>query len=450
MLGTRVRTHGEPGASPVGPRLAAFSYTHPVNARRSGVLSTLLLAGVLVSCTDGSNSAPTTLDSQPASTAVRVDDGILTVGAVLPTVGPSAELGVSMSAALAVAAQEINDAGGVNGRRIRLVLREEGDSPASALLAVQNLLQADVDAIIGPTSSLTLLNTLAATVEAGLLTCAPTASALALDDFPDDGLLFRTIPSDSLQAQALARLIETSGAGSAAIVAIDDGYGRAFADQVATAIRRNGTEVVAQTVFDDSELSLREAAQAVADADPDVVTVIADGLSGPAIIAAIDDATGQRLTFVINDAGRRPDAAAPPYTGDLAARVIGASPVAYPTSTAFADALAIVDPSATGLYAQNAYDCLNIIALAAASAESTDPTEIADLIAAVTASGSSCSTFPACITALDAGRNINYDGPSGYLSVNATGEAVGAVFERFTFDENGNDVGDGLLRIGDA
>ena len=60
--------------------------------------------------------------------------------------------------------------------------------------------------------------------------------------------------------------------------AIDDGYGRAFADQVATAIRRNGTEVVAQTVFDDSELSLREAAQAVADADPDVVTVIADGL----------------------------------------------------------------------------------------------------------------------------------------------------------------------------
>ena len=71
-------------------------------------------------------------------------------------------------------------------------------------------------------------------------------------------------------------------------------------------------------------------------------------------------------------------------------------------------------------------------------------------VSADAASGSSCSTFPACITALDAGRNTNYDGPSGYLSVNATGEAVGAVFERFTFDENGNVVGDGLLRIGDA
>ncbi len=410
----------------------------------------VVCSALLAACTGGGNGAPTTLATLPASTTAPVDDGILTVGAVLPTVGPAAELGVSMSAALAVAAEEINDAGGVNGRQVRLVLREEGDSPATALLAVQSLLQTDVDAIIGPTSSLTLLNTLATTVDAGVLTCAPTATALALDDFPDRGLLFRTIASDSLQAQALARLVETSGAGSAAVVAVDDGYGRPFADHVATAIRRNGTTVVAQTVFDDSEASLRETAQAVADADPDIVTVIADGLTGPAVIAAIDEATGGRLTFVVNDAGRRPDAAAAPYTGDRAARIIGVSPVAYPTSTTFDNSLAAVDPSASGLYAQNAYDCLNILALAAVSAGSTLPADVANAVSVVTANGSSCSTFPACLAALDAGRNINYDGPSGYLSVSTTGEAVGAVFERFTFDESGRDVGDGLLRIGDA
>lgn len=405
---------------------------------------------ILNACAGGGDTAPTTLDTVAPSTTARVDDGILTVGAVLPTVGPAAELGVSMSAALAVAAEEINDAGGVNGRRVRLVLREEGDSPATALLAVQSLLQTDVDAIIGPTSSLTLLNTLATTVDAGVLTCAPTATALALDDFPDNGLLVRTIASDSLQAEAIARLVETSGAGSAAIVAVDDGYGRPIADRVATAIRRNGTTVVAQTVFDDSEASLRETALAVADADPDVVTVIADGRSGPAVIAAIDEATNGRLTFVLNDAGRRPDAAAPPYTGDRAARIIGVSPVAYPTSTIFADALARVDPSASGLYAQNAYDCLNVIALAALAAGSTNPTDIAGNVAVVTANGSSCSTFPACAATLDAGRNINYDGPSGFFAVNSNGEAIGAVFERFTFDEAGRDVGDGLLRIGEA
>ncbi len=451
MLLTCVRTHGEPGVSPVGPRLATFSYTHAVTARRTRLSAAVVASWLaLAACTGSDATAPTTPETQPTTTVARVDDGILTVGAVLPTVGPASELGVSMSAALAVAAEEINDAGGVNGRSVRLVLREEGNSPATALLAVQNLLQSDVDAIIGPTSSQTLLNTLATTVDAGVLTCAPTASALALDDFPDKGLLFRTVPSDSLQALALARLVETTGAGSAAVVAIDDGYGRPFADRVATAIRRNGTSIVAQTVFDDSEDSLRAAAAAVAEADPDVVTVIADGLSGPSIIEAIDDATGGRLTFVVNDAGRRPDATARPYTGDLAARVIGVSPVAYPTSTTFATALAAVDPSASGLFAQNAYDCLNVIALAAAAAGSTTSADIAAAVAAVTDSGSSCSTFPSCAAALAAGRNINYDGPSGYLAVSTTGEAVGAVFERFTFDETGRDVSDGLLRIGDA
>ncbi|HNJ97584.1 MAG TPA: ABC transporter substrate-binding protein, partial [Ilumatobacteraceae bacterium] len=101
-----------------------------MTARRARLsLTVVVCSALLAACTGGGNGAPTTLATLPASTTAPVDDGILTVGAVLPTVGPAAELGVSMSAALAVAAEEINDAGGVNGRQVRLVLREEGDSP---------------------------------------------------------------------------------------------------------------------------------------------------------------------------------------------------------------------------------------------------------------------------------------------------------------------------------
>jgi hypothetical protein len=41
----------------------------------------------------------------------------------------------------------------------------------------------------GPPRRSNTLGTLTATVDAGVLTCSPTATALALDDFPDDGLL---------------------------------------------------------------------------------------------------------------------------------------------------------------------------------------------------------------------------------------------------------------------
>ena len=48
------------------------------------------------------------------------------------------------------------------------------------------------------------------------------------------------------------------------------------------------------------------------------------------------------------------------------------------------------------------------------------------------------------IEVLAGGRNINYDGPGGTLAINASGEMISAVFERFTFDDNGRDVGAAL------
>ena len=39
---------------------------------------------------------------------------------------------------------------------------------------------------------------------AGVVTCSPSATALALDDYPDNKLFFRTVPSDSLEMVAIA------------------------------------------------------------------------------------------------------------------------------------------------------------------------------------------------------------------------------------------------------
>ena len=62
---------------------------------------------------------------------------------------------------------------------------DEGDGPATARDAVADLIDEDVDAVIGPASSTVALATLGDLMRAGILTCSPTATALALDDFPD-------------------------------------------------------------------------------------------------------------------------------------------------------------------------------------------------------------------------------------------------------------------------
>ena len=410
--------------------------------------ATLTIAGLLSSCSESAPPASIGETTATSTTTVRSDDGELLIGAIVPRNGAAAELGSSISDALALAVREINTAGGVGGMPVRVIEREEGDNEATASLAVLELIELGVDAIIGPTSSTNTLATLGTAVDAGVLTCSPTASALALDSFPDNGLFIRTIASDSLQAEALASLVESSGTSSAVIVYVDDNYGRPFAQQARLAVLAEGASVTAMVGFTANENSVAAAVTAVVAAQTEVVVVIADGTTGPEIIAAIDDASSLSPTFVVNDAIRRPATSARPFGPGLITRIEGVSPLAFPTSESFMDALRNINAAATGLFAQNGYDCLNAIALAALSAGSDQPSAIARQIPIVTDQGTPCNNFATCAESLAAGRQIDYSGPGRDLTIGPDGEVLTAFFERFTFDADGRDITSGLVTVG--
>lgn len=405
---------------------------------------------LMAACSD-EGSASTTTTTEPKSvattTTTRPDDGVLVIGALLPSSGAGSELGRSLADAITVAISEVNAAGGVNGQRVRLITAQEGDSTASAALALQDLVQRGVDAIVGPASSITTLATLGSVVDAGVLTCSPTASALALDDFPDEGLFFRTIPSDSLQARAIALAVEASGKSRPLVVYIDDAYGRPFAQAVEVAIAARGGTVTS-VGFMPNERSIEDAVTAIAAQQPDVIAVVADDTSGPAMIAAIDALDSGRISYIVNDSMRHPAAAAPSFSDSLTRRIVGVAPLALAGSAGFDEALAAVNQSASGIFAHNAYDCVSIIALAAKSAGSSQPRAMAGSIVSVAASGTACGTFTACSSALEEGRNINYNGPSGNLSIDANGNVLTVDFERFVFDSTGRDVPAGKISVG--
>jgi hypothetical protein len=48
-------------------------------------------------------------------------------------------------------------------------------------------------------------------------------------------------------------------------------------------------------------------------------------------------------------------------------------------------------------------------------------------------------SFADCRTDIEAGSNINYDGPGGSVTINSKGELSAANFEFFGFDETGRD-----------
>ena len=420
-----------------------LSYTELVTSsdRRAGrrrvITAGLCGAIVLAACSGGTESAdttPSTSTTVAPTTTVRVDDGQFVVGLVVPRVGAATEIGTAVETAVELAIAHVNDAGGVNGQPVRLETRDEGDNSASALVAVQDLLQAGVDVIIGPTSSPDTLATLGIAVDAGVLTCSPTASALALDEYPDDGLFFRTVPSDSLQAVGIAEIVDDVGGSRTALVYLDDPYGRPIAEAVERALATKGIALSASAAIGSDEESLSDVVDVVDASDADVVVVIADAATGSAVVSAIDEGVAYpRPTFVVNDALRRPEVVGQPFDVDLAERIEGISPLAHADDPAFTDELRLVDASATTLYAHNGYDCMALIALAARDTGSTNSTVIASAINRMSSGGSSCRIYPVCIALYDAGRNIDYDGPSGEMSVGPTGDLETAVFEKFEF-----------------
>ncbi|MDP9464668.1 MAG: ABC transporter substrate-binding protein [Actinomycetota bacterium] len=418
--------------------------------RRSSTLcASLAVAGLMTAvagCSSDATSPPSTV---PASTVpiTRVDDGVLTIGVLIPQGSANADIGEAIRSAVLLAVTKINAADGYGGAGVVLVNADEGVAGVGVDPAIATLLEQSVDAIIGPASSSNALAGLGEIVDAGVVSCSPTASASLLDDFPDQNLFFRTIPSDSLQALAIAEAVDRTGASRATVAYIDDAYGQSFLDSVEASLRQKGIEQSEAVPYSADNQSIAAAANRVAAMRAGVVVVIGDATSGPVMMGAIDaEPSPTRPAYVINDAMRRPTASAEPMGGSLASRVTGTSPVAYSTDQQFLLQLGAT-PDNPSPYAANAFDCVNLIALAALAAGSTLPAVIAAQIPAVSDSGTPCTTFADCREDIEAGSNINYDGPGGPLTVASNGDLGAAVFELFGFDEAGHDFNKDIVSV---
>ncbi len=399
----------------------------------------------LAACTDDAPPVADTSSTTSTIALARPADGELLVGVMVPREGSGVSIGASISAGVSLANAQINNSGGVNGVPIKIVTADEPEDPSAARISLDALISQGVDAIVGPASSLNALALTTRATDAGVLLCSPTASALALDTVPDGGLFFRTIPSDSLQARALSETVDQSGAAAVTVVHLDDEYGRGLATPTLDALA--ATNIVANVVATSGAASdIDDTAAAVLEANNDTVVVIADAVSGPQLVAGIDRLSDGTLKYIVNDAMRRPNADVVPYEPDLARRVKGVSPLASPDEQFLAQ-LRGFDASTSGAYATNAYDCLNLIALASATSTSDQPRRMADVLAGLTSGGTGCTTFAECVESLKNRRNFQYNGPGGVLDIGRQGDLVSAVYEVFGYDDSGRDISEGEVVV---
>lgn len=246
----------------------------------------------------GDETATTT---KPAPAPRRRDSegtAPLRIGGLLPQTGSLSLMLPPMRAAAQLAIREVNAAGGVLGEPVVWIDGDDGTSPDVARRTVASHVGADVHVMIGAAASGVSRAVLPDVVKAGRVLFSPSNTAADLTTAKDNGLYFRTAPSDILQGKALADVILRDGIQRVAIVARDDAYGKGLLELVKAELERAGIasdqiKTMMYASAEDAKPDFAAAAREVKDFKPDGAVII--GFAESASVIKALDAAGLKV-----------------------------------------------------------------------------------------------------------------------------------------------------------
>lgn len=416
-----------------------------MNARRRPTVAIVLTLGILGGITACSQSdSDATPDSTPqvsTTVAPQISDGVFRLGLLLPQSGPGAELGEPLIQVATDAINVVNANGGFLGRDIELVIRDEGNESATALAAIDDFIsEFHIDALVGLMSSPIALSVLPRLVENRIGSCSPTATAIALASFPDNGLFVRTTPSDILASEAIALVIEQTGVVETSIAYPDDPFGRSFVAEVRRSLSVQGISIIVEVAYDTTTADFAPIAEQLT-ADPNrVITLIGDSESGGRLLNSLLD-TQSLNKIVVNDALAPVDLNSNAnLDSDIRRELVGVA----------INALAGEDLN-TGVsfpaFATAITDCINLLALAAISSKSDLAEKFMAQVPEVSRGGSGCNVFEDCLALLQQSLNIDYNGITGLLDLDPNGDPSRAEFITFGFNDQGRSQFNGRISV---
>ncbi|MGY1651116.1 ABC transporter substrate-binding protein [Geodermatophilus sp. SYSU D01119] len=224
-----------------------------------------------------------TTDEGPAPAPPGATGGPLVIGSLTPQTGSLSYQGPQQLAALQLAVEDVNAAGGVLGQPVRLETGDSGDASTDiATQTVDRLLQAGVSVIVGASSSGVSLGVIDKVTGAGVAMISPASTSDELTAYEDEGLFFRTVPPDTLQARALADLILADGNTTVGILALNDPYGVGLMENTAANLVDAGVaeDDVVQVVYDPNASNFDSEVQQMVEFAPDGILVIGFEESG--------------------------------------------------------------------------------------------------------------------------------------------------------------------------
>lgn len=188
-------------------------------------------------------------------TGCSKENDSIKVGAILAVTGGASFLGAPEARTVEMVVEEVNAAGGINGKQIELIIKDSAANPEKAISFAKQLIEEEkVVAIIGPsTSGETMqIKDLCESYGTPLISCA---AAEAIVD-PQASYVFKTPQKDSYVAKWIYSTMNEMGIERIGVVAANTGFGNAGRGQLEKYAAEFGIEIAASETYDKAATDL--------------------------------------------------------------------------------------------------------------------------------------------------------------------------------------------------
>lgn len=231
------------------------------------ILGALMLGGVLTGCGGGSGSSSGGKDS-----------GDIKVGANFEITGNVANYGNATYEGLALAIDEVNAAGGVNGKKITLIKADSKSEASEAANAATKLISDDkVKVLVGPATTGSVLAEVRIATDAKIPIIAPCATSpkVTVEDGKVQPYVFRSCFIDPQQGSVMAKFAQDNLKAKTAVVYVDSSsdYSKSLGQVFKQKFEEAGGKVLMEEAFLQKDQDFKATLTKLKTANADVMFV---------------------------------------------------------------------------------------------------------------------------------------------------------------------------------
>ena len=213
----------------------------------------------------------------------KKEDDVIKLGSILSLTGGVATYGKEIKDGLELAVQNINEQGGIKGKKIEVIYEDDQSTPKGSVNAIQKLISVNkVKVIIGAISSSNTLAIAPIAEQSKVVLFSPASSSPKITHAGD--YVFRNYPSDLLEGKEVANFALSKKMRTSCIFTINNDYGNGLNQVFIEHYEAKGGKVLLNEKYNEGQLDFRNSLSKIKGIRPDCVFIVGYGKELGAIV----------------------------------------------------------------------------------------------------------------------------------------------------------------------